>query len=357
MKTLKVKASTHDYNVTIGHEMRFRVHELLEKSYTSIMIITDDVIESLYLEDIKKTLNNFKIYTYVLPSGEAEKSIENYYKIQTKAIEYGLDRNSLFIALGGGVVGDLTGFVAATFMRGIDFIQIPTTVLAHDSSVGGKVAINHELGKNLIGAFYPPQAVIYDIDTLKTLNKAELRSGYAELIKEAFISDVEFVNELLEINIKDLTNEQLSEHLYKGIKVKADIVEADEKESNVRKYLNLGHTLSHAIESELGYGKITHGEAVAIGIIFAMKLSEDKYGAKLPIKAYIKWLKANEYPLDLPEIKSDKLISRMKLDKKSSNQIIQMVLLKEIGKPCVEDLSDEYLIKHLDSFIEELKSL
>src|SRR5699024_5493517 len=156
----------------------------------------------------------------------------------------------------------------------IDFIQMPTTILAHDSSVGGKVAINHELGKNMIGAFYPPQAVIYDIETLKTLNKAELRSGYAELIKEAFISEKDFLNEL--------TDTKLSEHLYKGIKIKSEIVEADEKESNVRKYLNLGHTLSHAIESELGYGKITHGEAVAIGMIFALKLSNIKYNAQLP---------------------------------------------------------------------------
>lgn len=357
MKTLKVKASSHEYNVTIGHETRFRVHELLKKSYTSIMIITDNVIEPLYLDDIKKSLSEFKVYTYILPSGEAEKSIENYYKIQTKALEYGLDRNSLFVALGGGVVGDLTGFVAATYMRGIDFIQIPTTVLAHDSSVGGKVAINHELGKNMIGAFYPPQAVIYDIDTLKSLSQAELRSGYAEIIKEAFISDSDFLTELLEVSLHQLTDEQLSEHLYKGIKIKADIVEADERESNVRKYLNLGHTLSHAIESELGYGKITHGEAVAIGIIFALRLSEAMFNKNLQTETYINWLKTNEYPLNLPELKTKDLIDRMKSDKKTKNQIIQMVLLNDIGDPCVQDVSDDYLINHLDNFLKELKKI
>lgn len=357
MKTLKVKASSHDYNVTIGRGTRFQVKELLHKSYTSIMIITDDVIEPLYLEDVKAAFANKNIFTYILPSGEAEKSIENYYKIQTKALEAGLDRDSLLIALGGGVIGDITGFVAATYMRGIDFVQIPTTVLAHDSSVGGKVAINHELGKNMIGAFYPPQAVIYDIDTLKTLNAAELRSGYAELIKEAFISDKDFLNELFEIKLIELTDEQLSEHLYKGIKVKADIVEQDEKESSVRKYLNLGHTLSHAIESELGYGAITHGEAVAIGIVFALKLSKVKYDADLPIEAYVNWLKVNEYPLNIPEIKTANIIKRMKSDKKSSNQVIQMVLLEAIGKPCIQDLSDAFLIEHLDSFIKELENL
>ncbi|HLR60596.1 MAG TPA: 3-dehydroquinate synthase [Pseudogracilibacillus sp.] len=357
MEILNVKTSSHDYNVTIGHGTRFQINELLPNSYSSIMIITDEVIEPLYLSDVKAAFDSKKVFTYVLPSGEAEKSIDNYYKIQTKALEVGLDRNSLLIALGGGVVGDITGFVAATYMRGIDFIQIPTTVLAHDSSVGGKVAINHELGKNMIGAFYPPKAVIYDIDTLKTLNTAELRSGYAELIKEAFISGENFLNELLETKLTDLTDDQLSKHLYQGIKVKAGIVEADEKESNVRKYLNFGHTLSHAIESELGYGEITHGEAVAIGIIFALKLSNAKYKIKLPIDAYVNWLKMNNYPLNIPEMETDKLVKRMKSDKKTTNQVIQMILLKDIGKPHTQEVSDDFLIDYLAEFIKELKNL
>lgn len=357
MEILNVKTSSHDYNVTIGHGTRFQINELLSDSYSSIMIITDDVIEPLYLSDVKAAFDSKKVFTYVLPSGEAEKSIDNYYKIQTKALEVGLDRNSLLIALGGGVVGDITGFVAATYMRGIDFIQIPTTVLAHDSSVGGKVAINHELGKNMIGAFYPPKAVIYDIDTLKTLNTAELRSGYAELIKEAFISNEDFLNELLETKLTDLTDDQLSKHLYQGIKIKASIVQADEKESNVRKYLNFGHTLSHAIESELGYGQITHGEAVAIGIIFALKLSNAKYNIKLPIDAYVNWLKMNDYPLNIPNMETDKLIKRMKSDKKTTNQVIQMILLKDIGKPHTQEVSDDFLIDYLAEFIKELENL
>src|SRR5690625_4315852 len=357
MKKIKIKASSHEYDITIGHGIRFEINELINDSYSSIMIITDEVIENLYLNDIKDTLNFDNITTYILPSGEAEKSINNYYKIHTRAIEAGLDRNSLIIALGGGVVGDIAGFVAATYMRGIDFIQMPTTILAHDSSVGGKVAINHELGKNMIGAFYPPQAVIYDIETLKTLNKAELRSGYAELIKEAFISEKDFLNELLNTKLNELTDKQLSEHLYKGIKIKSEIVEADEKESNVRKYLNLVHTLSHAIESELGYGKITHGEAVAIGMIFALKLSNIKYNAQLPNESFINWLKINHYPLNIPLLESKKLIKRMKSDKKSKNQIVQMILLETVGNPRIDNLPDEFLIKHLDEFIKELENL
>src|SRR5699024_6688223 len=163
------------------------------------------------------------------------------------------------------------------------FIQMPTTLLAHDSSVGGKVAINYELGKNMIGAFYPLQAVIYDIETLKTLNKAELRSGYAELIKEDFISEKDFLNELLNTKLN---------------------------------------------ESKLSYGKITHGEAVAIGMIFALKLSNIKYNAQLPNESFINWLKINHYPLNIPLLESKKLIKRMKSDKKSKNQIVQMILLE-----------------------------
>src|SRR5699024_9498107 len=159
MKQLSVKTSTHDYEVYVGKSLRFQLNELLPKKYSRILIVTDDIIAPLYLEDIKKVLSDEKvaITDIVIPNGEFSKNIEQFYHLQTVALENHLDRHSLIIALGGGVIGDLAGFVAATFMRGIDYIQMPTTILAHDSSVGGKVAINHELGKNLIGAFYPPR--------------------------------------------------------------------------------------------------------------------------------------------------------------------------------------------------------
>src|SRR5690625_4228610 len=237
MKKIKIKASSHEYDITIGHGIRFEINELINDSYSSIMIITDEVIENLYLNDIKDTLNFDNITTYILPSGEAEKSINNYYKIHTRAIEAGLDRNSLIIALGGGVVGDLAGFVAATFMRGIDYMQMPTTILAHDSSVGGKVAINHELGKNLIGNFYSPTAVVYDVETLHSLSAKETRSGYAELVKEALISSVNFYENVLKRNVMDLSKEELEQDLLQGMKVKAQIVQNDEKESGERKIL------------------------------------------------------------------------------------------------------------------------
>src|SRR5699024_124658 len=169
-----------------------------------------------------------------------------------KSIEYNLERESLIIALGGGVVGDLAGFAAATYMRGIDYIQVPTTIVAHDISVGGKVAINHELGKNLIGSFYAHKMVLYDVQTLQSFKHEDIRFGYAELVKEAIIADETFYRALQDTNLTKIDSFKLVAHLRKGIEIKAKIVEEDEKETGIRKYLHLGHTLGHALEAELG---------------------------------------------------------------------------------------------------------
>lgn len=356
MNELNVDTSTHSYSITIGDGIRHRLKDFITKKYSSILVITDDHVASLYLDDIIHALKGERIIPATIPSGEGSKSIEYYYKLQTIAMENQLDRQSLIIALGGGVVGDLAGFVAATFMRGIDYIQVPTTILAHDSSVGGKVAINHELGKNMIGNFYPPQAVVYDVHTVRSLPEHEIRSGYAELIKEAFIRDESFLKELLSINVQDVPNNQLIKHLYSGIQIKADIVEKDEKESSIRQFLNLGHTLAHALEAELGYGKITHGEAVAIGILFALQVSEDKFKPSLPYSAFYHWLKRNGYPLSLFNVEIKHLIKLMKLDKKATYQQVQMVLLRNIADPVVVELSDKELEFALQSFKKELNA-
>src|SRR5690625_4113738 len=355
MAQLTVQSSSHDYNIVIGKNIRYQLKEYLTKDYSSIMIVTDENVANLYLNDVKENFTNDQVFQVVIPNGEQSKDIDNFYKLQTEAIQYGLDRRSLIIALGGGVVGDLAGFVASTFLRGVDYIQIPTTILAHDSSVGGKVAINHKLGKNLIGSFYPPQAVIYDVETLTSLSRHEVRSGYAELVKEALISDHEFLNNLLQIDITHISDEQLTEHLLQGIKVKAAIVEADEKESGVRLYLNLGHTLGHAIEAELGYGKLTHGEAIAIGLLFAIRVSEQRYAnRRLPYDQLYQWLNLNEYPLSLQHLKAENLISRMKSDKKVFNKKVQMVLLTDVGEPRAEEIEDNDLLTYLENFMEEL---
>ncbi|MEI3610787.1 3-dehydroquinate synthase [Pseudogracilibacillus sp. SO30301A] len=357
MNELSIKTSTHSYFVYIGDNLRFQLQDLIQQDYSSILIITDDKVASLYLDDVLSALKGQRVFHSIIKSGEASKDIRQFYHLQTEAMNYHLDRKSLIIALGGGVVGDLAGFVASTFMRGIDFIQMPTTILAHDSSVGGKVAINHELGKNMIGSFYPPKAVIYDVNTLSSLPEHEVRSGYAELVKEAFIADESFLKRLLNVDIYSLSNNQLRDHLCNGIKIKAEIVEQDEKESNIRKFLNFGHTLAHALETKLGYGKITHGEAVAIGMLFALRLSEQTYNKALPSKSLYSWLKNNNYPLSLYGLKNSELLEVMKLDKKAENQNIQMVLLNNVADPKTIELSDREVLTALAMFEKELKDI
>lgn len=353
-----ITTSTNQYDVMVSDNILGQLTKFLPKNYQNIMIITDHIVHDLYGHMVSGQLEkNAKVSTAVVPAGEVSKSIEEYYRLLTKAIQNKLDRKSLIVALGGGMIGDLAGFVAATYMRGIDFIQIPTTILAHDSSVGGKVAINHPEGKNLIGNFYPPQAVIYDISTLHSLPANEKRSGYAEIVKHGLISDKEYFFDVLKTDLKEpIRAEVITDHLRKGIAVKAEIVEQDEKESNVRKYLNLGHTLGHAIEAELGYGSITHGEAVAIGMLFALKVSQETFDISLPYSELYLWLNKNEYPLRLPSLSVGNLIARMKKDKKSENAIVQMVLLKHIGEPVTVNLKDHTLYNLLENFIRELGS-
>ncbi|WP_054859364.1 3-dehydroquinate synthase [Gracilibacillus sp. JCM 18860] len=352
-----IQTSTNKYDVIIGEGLLTNIAEYFPKRYTNILIITDSAVRSLYAETIQTGLKSHcdNIGIATVPAGEASKSIDYYYQLLTEAVDHHLDRKSLIIALGGGMIGDLAGFVAATYMRGIDFIQVPTTILAHDSSVGGKVAINHPKGKNLIGNFYPPVAVIYDVKTLTSLPAKEIRSGYAEIVKHGFISRKAFLDQIMKTNLRNtLDPYDLVDQLEKGIAVKARIVEQDEKENDIRKFLNFGHTLGHAIEAELGYGNITHGEAVAIGMLFAIRVSEQIFQVELPYDSLLQWLKENNYPLTISSLNIEHVIDRMKLDKKSENAIVQMVLLEKIGQPKIVNLEDQVLKKHLEIFIREL---
>jgi 3-dehydroquinate synthase len=360
MEIIEVATKHHTYNVFVGLGLRFQIGALLPKSYSSILIVTDDNVERLnYLQDVKSGLENFSgnIFSYVIPNGEQSKSMEQYTQLQSYCLECGLDRHSLIIALGGGVVGDLAGFVAATYMRGIDYIQVPTTILAHDSSVGGKVAINHPLSKNLIGSFYQPQGVIYDLETLYSLPIVEIRSGFAEIIKHACISNKDFLNQLM-INISSLDNLPVSiiqNAIVEGIKIKAKIVEQDEQEKGVRSFLNFGHTLGHAIEGELGYGQITHGEAVSIGMGFASLLSKKLLQFSYP-ENLITWLKTLQYPFKvITKLSVENLLERMKKDKKNKDGQIRMVLLKEIGQPQLIPIREEKIKEELIQFIKEVE--
>jgi 3-dehydroquinate synthase len=356
MEQITVQASQSSYNVSVGAGIRHNLAAFLPKPYQSVFVVTDTSIAPHYLDEYVASLQPAANVTVkIIEPGEAAKSKDMYFELLDSMFEAGLDRKALVLALGGGVIGDLAGFVASTYMRGIDFVQLPTTILAHDSSVGGKVAINHETGKNLIGSFYPPTAVVYDVETISTLPEKEVRSGYAELMKEAYIGDIDFLHELLERKQLDKENQaQLIRDLSHGIQVKTKIVEADEKENDLRKFLNLGHTLGHAIEAEAGYGTFTHGEAVAIGMLFALELSEEKFGTDLQLDAFRSWLERNEYPLQLPEFSAERLIKRMQMDKKSENKEVHMVLLREIGKPVTEKVDHDTLSRAVTSFLERM---
>ncbi|WP_100407214.1 3-dehydroquinate synthase [Bacillus solitudinis] len=360
MKEVTVPTASKKYTVFIESGLRHRVGRFLQdtlvKAPSSVFIISDSNVAQRYLTDVINSFeSSIQIYEAVIPSGEASKSFSVYEQLLTKALESGLDRQSVIIALGGGVVGDIAGFVAATYMRGVRFIQVPTTLLAHDSSVGGKVAINHALGKNMVGAFHQPEAVLYDTETLFSLPNHEWRSGFAEVMKHGLIRRSDFyqwlVNEVTSFD--GLSTELVNEMLERSIAVKAEIVTEDEKELGIRAYLNFGHTLGHAIETKLGYGRITHGEAVVIGMVFAMKLSEVVMQTTLPVEQFKAWLHSLQYQTDIPkELSAGDLLTVMKKDKKVEAGAIRMVLLRCVGEAVVKEVDDSTLLQAIEKALE-----
>ncbi|EKN69602.1 3-dehydroquinate synthase [Neobacillus bataviensis LMG 21833] len=356
METIQIQTASKKYPVFVGEGVRKELGTFLSTHFTNltrVLIMTDETVEKLHLEKLLVVLKEWNPVIFTAPSGEKAKTFEVYYDALSAALENRLDRKSVILSFGGGAVGDLSGFVAASFMRGIPFIQIPTTILAHDSAVGGKVAINHPLGKNMIGAFHQPEAVFYDLELLKTLPIQEVRSGFAEVIKHALIADSDFYL-WLKTNIHDLNSlplSQLSDSLVKGIRIKNEFVSQDERETGVRVFLNLGHTLGHAIESEMGYGNFTHGEAVMIGMIYALKLSNKLLGMNFQLSEFVDWVKSLGYETDIPgQLSFERLISKMKQDKKSVGESIRFVLLDSVGQPRLEEISESVLLNELKSF-------
>jgi len=339
MRELRVETG-HPYTVHIGQHaiglLTDHYRELLAQA-DRIVIIADSRVAELHLDKLLPELEKFHPLVFQVPAGEQAKSAASFMDCHSFLLAENCSRNTVILAFGGGAVGDLAGFVASTFMRGVPFIQVPTTILAHDSAVGGKTAINHPLGKNMIGTFYQPQAVIYDSSFFGTLPDKEVRSGMAEVIKHAFISNELWLEELLAIeDFGAMSESELSLHLEKGIAVKAAIVEEDEFEGGVRKFLNFGHTLAHAIEAYLGYGKLTHGEAVVLGMAYALELS-----GSTRLNDFLKWAKQNGYPLGLLlEIPFEELLPYMKKDKKSTAAALNFVLLASIGRPYVEKVEE-----------------
>ena len=327
---IPVKTSTGSYNITLERGALSNVDKYLELD-RRVLIVTDDGVPSEYAKAVADKCSRAHIVT--LPQGEKTKNIMSYTSIMRKLVKYGFTRSDCVVAVGGGVMGDLAGFVASTFMRGIDFYNIPTTVLSQvDSSIGGKVAIDFEGIKNIVGAFYPPKAVIIDPDTLKTLDNRQISNGLAESLKMALTSD----KELFEIFEKGNVLDNIDTVIHRSLIIKKTVVEQDEKESGLRKILNFGHTLAHAIESENGMSNLYHGECVAIGMIPMCSQSVAK--RLIPV------LKSLNLPTGF-EGDTATLVNAMKHDKKMSGDNITVILVNEIGSFEMKKLSATELYK------------
>lgn len=316
---------------------------------TKVVVITNTTLEPLFSDKILSALNDFDVKIFSIEDGESFKTLASYEKIMSYLLENNYGRDVTLVALGGGVIGDITGFVAATYQRGVNFIQVPTTLLSQvDSSVGGKTAVNHPLGKNMIGAFYQPKAVIIDIDTLLSLPKKQFSAGMAEVIKYGVLGDIEFF-EYLEKNhkaINDMDTSYLINIIKNCCQNKADIVAQDEKESGVRALLNLGHTFGHAIEAEMGYGVWLHGEAVAVGMVQASELAQLRGWLTADDVLRVTNLNQNfGLPSKGPESMTlDNYLVHMKKDKKVQADTIRFVLPKQIGKAIlVNDVTESEL--------------
>ncbi|EZH67610.1 hypothetical protein DH09_06670 [Bacillaceae bacterium JMAK1] len=359
METLTVNTTHQSYPIILGEQLLQEAETVFERIYGSkkkrLFVITDTTVAPLYLDQLKENLKSHQIVgTFVIPAGEGSKSFEMYNQAMTSMLEAKLDRASVVIALGGGVVGDLAGFLSSTYMRGISFVQIPTTLLAHDSSVGGKTGINHPLGKNLIGAFHQPDAVVYDLSLLRSLPEREWRSGYGEVLKHGYIGDQDLLSCVQNSTITNITTSVLR----KSIAVKAKIVEEDEREKGVRAYLNFGHTMAHALEQVSGYGVVTHGEAVVNGMLFSLFLSK-QFHPSLPIQVEderkrLEKLGYSFAPLETMDV--EKIITSMLTDKKNSDSKIADVILEDSQKPRVILLDKNKFEAYLYQFKGELFS-
>ncbi|MDD1641752.1 MAG: 3-dehydroquinate synthase [Methylococcaceae bacterium] len=337
MKKLLVELGNRSYPIYIGSGL-LNQSELYTQHIKAkqVVVVTNTTIAPLYLNTILKNLQSFDVETVILPDGEQFKTLEYVTHIFDKLLASKFSRNATLIALGGGVIGDMGGFAAACYQRGIAFLQIPTTLLAQvDSSVGGKTGVNHPLGKNMIGAFYQPQCVIADADVLDTLDDRQLSAGLAEVIKYGLIRDFEFF-EWLENNINALLlrdKQALSFAIERSCLNKAWIVAEDETETGIRATLNLGHTFGHAIETGAGYGTYLHGEAVAIGTCQAADLSRRKgWLNDADVERIIELFKKCNLPTYPPEhIDSDRFLELMAVDKKNVDGQIRLILLTKIG--------------------------
>lgn len=356
MKTLTVDLADRSYPIFIGQSLIDQAQ--LFSPYIKakqVMIVTNTTVAPLYLDQVKSALTDYDVDEVILPDGEEYKNLDTLNLIFDALLEKRHNRTTTLIALGGGVIGDMTGFAASCYQRGVDFIQVPTTLLSQvDSSVGGKTAVNHPMGKNMIGAFYQPKAVIADISVLNTLPQRELSAGIAEVVKYGLICNAEFYQWLNE-NMESLAAydaETLSTAVELSCLDKASVVAQDEKEGGIRAILNLGHTFGHAIETHQGYGVWLHGEAVAAGMVMAADLSwrlgdisqEDVHGLQ-------QLLRRAQLPCTPPsEMSNEVFVDLMQVDKKVLDGKLRLVLLKSVGEAVVtSDFSADTLHQTLSA--------
>jgi 3-dehydroquinate synthase len=343
MKTLHVELGDRRYPLYIGPGLLG--HAELLRPYIpgrQVLVVSNTTVAPLYLERTRAALTGLRCEAVILPDGERYKTLDTLNEVFTALLNHLFDRNCTLIALGGGVIGDMAGFAAACYQRGVHFIQLPTTLLAQvDSSVGGKTAVNHPLGKNMIGAFYQPRCVVADTDTLDTLPDRELSAGLAEVIKYGLIRDLPFLH-WLEANLDALLARNpaaLTEAIERSCRNKAEIVVADERESGERALLNLGHTFGHAIETGVGYGEWLHGEAVAVGMALAADLSARLGWLRHEQVERVRALLARaRLPLDPPPaLTADDFLRLMAVDKKVQDGRLRLILLRDLGQGVIVD--------------------
>ena len=346
-RTIKVELGERSYPIHIGSGLLgdFDLGEHLAGD--DCLIVSNETVAPLYLEKLKASLPGCAVSAIELPDGEAFKTVETAQLVIDKLVDMSANRDITVIALGGGVVGDIAGFAAACYMRGVAFIQVPTTLLAQvDSSVGGKTGVNHPQGKNLIGAFHQPQVVLIDTDTLQTLPERELRAGLAEVIKHGSIADAEFFA-WLESNMEALLALDpggIAHAVERSCEIKAQVVAEDERESGRRAILNFGHTFGHAIEHCLGYGEWLHGEAVAAGMVMAAQLSGIDTDEQGRLRSLIE---TAGLPVEPPAVGVQAMRDAMSIDKKILGKSLRFVLLDHLGAARVSSEYDEQLLEQV----------
>lgn len=359
MSCLNVDLGERAYPIYVGHQLLHH-QELLAANIPArhVVVVTNEVVAPLYLDQFCAALRALdkRVNTIILPDGESHKNWESLMRIFDGLLQQQCDRKTCLVALGGGVIGDMTGFAASAYMRGVPFVQVPTTLLAQvDSSVGGKTGINHPLGKNMIGAFYQPQAVIADTASLQSLPDRELSAGLAEVIKHGAIIDPPFFD-WVEQNMSRLRAkepEALAYAIVRSCEIKADVVRQDERESGLRAILNFGHTFAHAIESGLGYGSWLHGEAVGCGMVMAAELSYRLSYIDYVTKVRIRDVVASAgLPVVAPDLGDQRWLELMQVDKKNEGGKIKFILLKPLGCSVITDVPNESLLATLHSCIK-----